>query len=152
MGCGVDLKSTTASGEAPSVASTSAGGSTASGDPSSSRSSSAGEHSCFRIGCGKPTWNGQQNEYCSDACKTPVCLRTGCGRPTKSGRPFDYCGAGCRPRGFISLTPVGSAQMCMNAACGKPTWHKNKLCEACCTNGAPSVLAPVPRAHEPYSI
>lgn len=62
---------------------------------------------CSTPGCGKPTWNGQPNEYCGRACKAaaatgapataaPVCLKPGCGKPTWNGLPNEYCGKACR--------------------------------------------------------
>lgn len=138
------------SGEATSTISTSAG-SSASGDASSS--SSREENTCLRLGCGKPTWNGQPHEYCGRACKAPICMRAGCCKPTRNGLPFDYCGSECRPRGFISMAPAGAVHVCMSATCGKPTW-KGQLCEPCTTAYTQYVPAPRQNAicHEPYSM
>mmetsp|Transcript_3734 Transcript_3734/g.7402 ORF Transcript_3734/g.7402 Transcript_3734/m.7402 type:complete len:572 (+) Transcript_3734:70-1785(+) len=51
---------------------------------------------CSRPGCNKPTWNGQQNEYCSKACRPPQCSKAGCDKPTWNGRPGEYCSHVCR--------------------------------------------------------
>jgi len=51
---------------------------------------------CSRIGCNKPTWNGQPNEYCSKACRPPQCSKAGCEKPTWNGRPNEYCSHACR--------------------------------------------------------
>mmetsp|Transcript_67820 Transcript_67820/g.201817 ORF Transcript_67820/g.201817 Transcript_67820/m.201817 type:complete len:292 (+) Transcript_67820:63-938(+) len=73
---------------------------------------------CVRPGCGKPTWNGNPNEYCGRTCKnegdgstpdpgSPVgqsrstgsshsCVKAGCGKPTWNGQPNEYCSNFCR--------------------------------------------------------
>lgn len=65
-------------------------------------------------GCGKPTWNGKPNEYCSKLCKdtgpaaaAPAlsCARPGCGKPTFNGQPNEFCSRGCS-RGAPPATPT----------------------------------------------
>jgi len=73
---------------------------------------------CLKPGCGKPTWNGASNEYCSRKCRGEdqasilaaagggaatgyvqqyLCLKPGCGKPTWNGAPNEYCSKACRP-------------------------------------------------------
>jgi len=54
----------------------------------------------MQMGCGRPTWNGQLDAYCSKACRdTRVCVRPGCGRPTWNGNPNEFCTRACRQLG-----------------------------------------------------
>mmetsp|Transcript_35786 Transcript_35786/g.44194 ORF Transcript_35786/g.44194 Transcript_35786/m.44194 type:complete len:229 (+) Transcript_35786:83-769(+) len=77
---------------------------------------------CARPGCGKPTFNGMPNEFCSRKCRAgsmpmsgpsassaapqaayapiaPICARAGCNKPTFNGRPNEFCSRACRARG-----------------------------------------------------
>ena len=56
-------------------------------------------HPCIRQGCGQPTWNGKEGEYCSYSCRDmgkPRCIRPGCGRSTWNGKKHEYCSRSCR--------------------------------------------------------
>merc|ERR1711862_252858 len=51
---------------------------------------------CLRPDCGRTTWNGKPNGYCSRVCRdggpvgVSICLRPGCGRATWDGKPGGY--------------------------------------------------------------
>lgn len=71
-----------------------------------------GENICKRPGCGKATWDGRPNGYCSKTCRdgvftpVPTCLAAGCAKPTWNGRPNGYCSKDCRDRAQkLGLTP-----------------------------------------------
>lgn len=167
-----------------------------------------GGFKCSKASCGKPTWNGMPNEYCSKICKTSLfmssynyssfasggglfgsaaptrtytCSKPGCGKPTWNGMPNEYCSRTCRtehqqsqpsygmgqpsygmgqpsygmggqphsqPYGQPQSQPhggqVGTVSMqpvCLRAGCGKPTWNglPNEYCSKTCR---PAAAAP----------
>merc|ERR1712113_894159 len=67
---------------------------------------------CQRPGCGKPTWNGQPNEFCSRSCKVSspasspatsiaaqLCKRPGCGKTSWNGKANEFCSRSCKAAG-----------------------------------------------------
>jgi len=79
-----------------------------------------GGFACQKAGCGKPTWNGQPNEYCSKVCKTSMFMGTygNYGPSSYAGPSFAPMGAGGGVGGFATGTYT-----CRKAGCNKPTWN-----------------------------
>lgn len=55
-----------------------------------------------KFGCGKPSWNGQADEFCSTGCKTlfvemqaKLCLG-GCGKPSWNMKEDEWCSSACK--------------------------------------------------------
>jgi len=72
---------------------------------------------CLLAGCGKPTWNGEANQFCGSNCtaaaKASVCLLLGCGKPTWNGQSNEYCSKVCRGvavRSKTVLPPAGGGK------------------------------------------
>lgn len=65
---------------------------------------------CLRPGCGRPSWNGKPQEYCSRSCKdrpssgSAMCAR-GCPRPSWNGNHGEYCSKTCRDSG-VAVPPA----------------------------------------------
>lgn len=114
-------------------------------------------YTCMKKSCGKPTWNGQPNEFCSKQCKstTPLCSRSGCGKPTFNGLPGEYCSKLCRDvvvggaaggvdvsallgTGKPASSPLRTPQ-CLRPGCGKPTWNgkPGEFCSKVCKESTP---------------
>lgn len=111
--------------------------------------------SMCRGSCGKPTWNGQPNEFCSRTCRTqnqakaakggdfmpgaPVaggggalCLTPGCGKSAWNGKPGGHCSIGCRGSG-PGPEPSGR---------GPPPTARASAPAAGAASGAPECLRP----------
>jgi len=95
-------------------------------------------HTCLLPLCGKPTWNGQANEYCSrehrqeaqaggapSAGGGPECMRAACGKPTWNGQPSEYCS-----RAHRQQTQADQAFACSLHGCSKAAWtaKPNEYC------------------------
>jgi len=101
---------------------------------------------CLKPGCGKPTYNGLSDEYCSKTHRaeaavagsrpasgvSATCLKPGCGKPTYNGLRGEYCGRAHRAEaaGVGSRPAYGAVASCMKPECGKPTWN-GKIDEFC---------------------
>jgi len=123
---------------------------------------------CLKPRCGKPTWNGQPNEFCSKACRmsTNLCNRKGCGKPTFNGLPGEFCSKLCRDvvmsstggvmsgglmddlfgGMFGSSSTKGTGYACAMKGCGKPSWNgqANEFCSKACRSAA---LKPAPQSY-----
>jgi len=99
----------------------------------------------MRPGCGKPSWNGDPNEFCGKTCKVQAGggaggapCPGGCGKPSWNGLPNEYCSRACRAADpcaakAAAADPSG-ALICLNPSCGKPTWNglPNEFCSNYC--------------------
>jgi len=96
---------------------------------------------CRKAGCGKPTYNGQPNDFCSKLCKTSKFMSYYSSRPTGGG------GMGVMGGGFFmgSSTPSRPA-ICSKPGCGKPTWNgqPNEYCSRSCRSEDQPVSSPFP--------
>jgi len=93
----------------------------------------SGAPACMLAGCGKPTWNNQLHEYCSNTHRqqgqaTPICRLGGCTKPTWNNQANEYCSNTHRQQGQGGSVPIAS--VCMLPGCGKPTWNlqPNEYC------------------------
>jgi len=110
---------------------------------------------CMTLGCGKPTWNGQPNEYCTKQCmmsgpallaplddlavsggSSPAagpapCANPGCTQASWNGQPGEFCSKSCR-----DSCPGGAPgdPVCLTPGCGKPTWNglPGEYCSKAC--------------------
>lgn len=94
----------------------------------------------MRPGCGKPTWNGQPNQFCGKTCKAigkgDTNCAAGCGKPSWNGMPGEFCSKACRDNGASNDAGV---PICIRRYCGKPTWNgePNEYCSRSCRNQEP---------------
>jgi len=92
--------------------------------------------------CGKPSWNGDPDEYCSVACRqkgpqsrqaNATCRAPGCNKQSWNGVAGGYCSNVCRNNDTGNAT---HKPLCATPGCGKPTWNGqpgeycNKNCKA----------------------
>merc|ERR1711957_958399 len=107
---------------------------------------------CVKPGCGKPTWNGKSDEYCSKPCREsattsaapistvgPVCVKPGCGKPAWNGKSDEYCSKPCRESATTSAAPISTVgPVCTKPCCGKLTRNgqPNAYCSRSCRHAA----------------
>lgn len=115
---------------------------------------------CARSGCGKPTWNGQQGEYCSFSCRlfnlalpkygAPSCARSGCGKPTWNLQPGEYCSKTCRD---LENDDVDAADWptCARNGCGNATYNglEGEFCSRGCRDANLANAATLPKVRGP---
>lgn len=91
--------------------------------------------SCLRHGCGKPSWNGQPNEYCGRSCKA------GGSAPSQAPAPAAAVPRPAPARAPAAAAPAVNAEAtkCMRPGCGKPSWNlvSNEYCSRGCRSKAP---------------
>jgi len=77
-----------------------------------------GGFACQKVGCGKATWNGQPNEYCSKVCKTSRFVGT--------WGPASWAGSSSAPIGVgggVGGFSAAGTYTCRKPGCNKPTWN-----------------------------
>lgn len=97
---------------------------------------------CQRATCGKATWNGERDEWCSTTCKalaetTPVqskkCRWACCSAAVAAANA--YCRPACQEQDMASKAGESATHLCKRPCCGKPTWDgkADQFCGVACS-------------------
>ena len=93
---------------------------------------------CVRPGCGSPSWNGQQNEFCTNSCKNRY-------PPFASSIPH----ASATRR----TSSAAGVALCIRPNCGSPSWNgqQNEFCSMSCKNGIQPPPAAIPFQRQSFA-